>query len=223
MSFILDALRKSEAERRQQQTPGTVSATYAPKRKRAARWVPVVVGLLLLNLVVVGIALLRDTPGQATRTATAAAAPPPSSTPALPRGSVRPLAREVAMAEEAAARDVAPQPAARVEPGSASPPPGVADADSAKVALPGGERKGGRIEDSLPTFQQLVIAGTISLPPLRLDMHVYSPDPASRIVFINMGKYREGDRLEEGPTVEEITETGVILSDQGSRFFLDRE
>jgi hypothetical protein len=37
-----------------------------------------------------------------------------------------------------------------------------------------------------------------------------------------MSKYREGERLSEGPVVEEITSTGAILNQQGNRFTLER-
>ena len=66
-------------------------------------------------------------------------------------------------------------------------------------------------------------AGIVSIGDLRVDMHVYSGDPAKRFVFVNMKKYREGDRLAEGPSIEEITPEGIILSQQGKRFQLDRD
>jgi hypothetical protein len=37
-----------------------------------------------------------------------------------------------------------------------------------------------------------------------------------------MKKYREGDTLAEGPFVDEITSTGVILNHRGNRFTLER-
>jgi general secretion pathway protein B len=53
---------------------------------------------------------------------------------------------------------------------------------------------------------------------LRLDVHVFSEQPAERFVFVNMQKYREGERLQEGPQLDEITPDGVILSLGGQRF-----
>ena len=72
-------------------------------------------------------------------------------------------------------------------------------------------------------MNEAIVAGNLSVPPLHLDIHVYSPSPAERFVFINMAKYREGERLQEGPAVEEITESGVVMIHQGSRFLLSRE
>ena len=77
-------------------------------------------------------------------------------------------------------------------------------------------------ESSLPSFEQLLVAGVISSRPLHLDIHVFAPESAKRFVFINMSKYREGQQLDEGPVLETITETGVILTQNGQRFTLER-
>jgi general secretion pathway protein B len=76
---------------------------------------------------------------------------------------------------------------------------------------------------NLPTLTELTLAGTMSLAPLRIDMHVYSPQPAERFVFINMNKYREGESLREGPALTTITPDGVILDYQGRSFLVTRE
>jgi general secretion pathway protein B len=78
-------------------------------------------------------------------------------------------------------------------------------------------------QTSLPSLQQLKMSGQVSLPPLHVDIHVYAGQPSKRFIFINMTKYREGDNLSEGPVVERITATGVILSHQGNRFTLNGE
>ena len=58
---------------------------------------------------------------------------------------------------------------------------------------------------------------------LRLDVHVYADRPERRFVLINMNKYREGDQLAEGPSLEAITTTGVVLAHGGERFRMDRD
>jgi general secretion pathway protein B len=78
------------------------------------------------------------------------------------------------------------------------------------------------VRPALPTLEQLQAGGIISVAPLHLDIHVFHAEPAQRFVFINMKKYREGERLTEGPIVEEITNDGVVLNHRGSRFTLDR-
>ena len=71
----------------------------------------------------------------------------------------------------------------------------------------------------LPSRDEMLAKGA-PLPELRLDLHVYDPDPAKRFVFINMRKLREGESLPEGVRVEEITQSGATLSHQGNLFAL---
>ena len=73
------------------------------------------------------------------------------------------------------------------------------------------------------TLESLGGAAALNLPELRLDLHVYSDNKAQRFVFINSKKYAEGQALNEGPTVEQITDAGVILNYHGQSFLLTRQ
>ena len=57
-----------------------------------------------------------------------------------------------------------------------------------------------------------------SVPPIHLDVHVYADKPAERFVLVDLKRYHEGDRLQSGVQLEKITEEGMILSYQGTRF-----
>jgi general secretion pathway protein B len=59
MSFILDALRKSEHARQRQTGPGLAEAPVAPTKQRTNVWATAAIALLVVNLVAVGILLLR--------------------------------------------------------------------------------------------------------------------------------------------------------------------
>jgi len=107
MSFILDALRKSEHERQRQTGPALVeSATVVPKA-RTNRWATAAIALLVINLVALGVMLLmksRDEPATASATSPAGApAVAPSTSPA-------------AAASEPAAAPPAPPSAVPAEP-----------------------------------------------------------------------------------------------------------
>jgi general secretion pathway protein B len=78
------------------------------------------------------------------------------------------------------------------------------------------------VDQMLPTHDSLVASGT-SLPDMRLDIHVYSPNPRDRFVFVNMRKYVEGQTLSEGAVLERITADGAILNQHGTRFLLPRQ
>ncbi len=63
MSFILDALKKSETERQRADTPALYEMKAAPARRRVAVWLIVLAALLVINVVVLSVVLLRGTHG----------------------------------------------------------------------------------------------------------------------------------------------------------------
>ena len=76
MSFILDALRKSEHARQRQTGPGLAEVPVAAARPRTNAWAAVAVALLVVNLLAVGVYLLRR--------AGSSEAPAPTATTAVP-------------------------------------------------------------------------------------------------------------------------------------------
>ena len=68
-----------------------------------------------------------------------------------------------------------------------------------------------------------LLAQGVDVPPLKLELHAYSDTPAERFVFINGRKYKEGERLADGPEVVRIEPNGVVLSQHGQRFQLAPE
>ena len=83
MSFILDALKKSESERQRQSGPALFEVKIAPPRNRFATWGVVIAALLAVNFIVVGFVLWRGSPSRAAASAVAtpAAAPAPAPPP----------------------------------------------------------------------------------------------------------------------------------------------
>lgn len=59
MSFILDALRKSEHERQRTTGPGLAEVAVAPTKPRTNVWATAAIALLVVNLVAIGILMLR--------------------------------------------------------------------------------------------------------------------------------------------------------------------
>ena len=72
---------------------------------------------------------------------------------------------------------------------------------------------------AVPSRDEVLAQGT-SIPELRLDLHVYDPDPAKRFVFINMRKLREGESMPDGVRLDEINQKGARLSYRGTQFTL---
>ncbi|MGC1458658.1 MAG: hypothetical protein WA825_10300, partial [Steroidobacteraceae bacterium] len=87
MSFILDALKKSESERQRADAPALYEMKMAPPRRGVAVWLIVLAGLLVINVIVLSVVLLRGTHGTAQRDAGTIAAPlpapPAASAPAV--------------------------------------------------------------------------------------------------------------------------------------------
>ena len=248
MSFILDALRKSEHDRQRTAGPALAEVPVAPARPRTNLWAPIAVALLVVNVAVIGVLLLRKSndvaaPVAAAPPAAASAAPvalPPVARPApapVPGG----LGAQNPLADEAGGEQPGVDPellagAAAVPEG----PPAVTSAsrgrgsvvyeslpDSAVVGgppapapMPAARPTPEPGSSSMPSADELAGAG---VPALNLDLHVYTSNPAERMVFINSHKYREGDTLAEGPVVQQITPRGVVLEYGGRSYLLAQQ
>ncbi len=73
-----------------------------------------------------------------------------------------------------------------------------------------------------PWLSSLPASFRSSLPPLVVNIHVYSPDQSQRILYINNRPVQQGERIEGGVVVEEIVHDGVVLQYRGQRFRLPR-
>jgi len=201
MSFILDALKKSETER-QQQTGAEFSAVPSGSGdSQSFKWLWFLALLLLVNVVVlVGILMRPD--GVADEQATIGGTPPQQAQTTEPSFEERVATAKQNQPEltNAPAAEQQPQP----EPAAPRP---VTRSPAARVL----------------TIDEVRLNGTLQLTDLHLDIHVYSDDPGERFVFINMAKHREQSKLEEGPVVVEIRPDGVVLEHQGTTFLLPRE
>ncbi|MGH8260436.1 MAG: general secretion pathway protein GspB [Steroidobacteraceae bacterium] len=244
MSFILDALKKSESERQCQSGPALFEVKVAPPRHRFAIWAIGLGGLLAINLVVVGWMLWRGGSTHAAAASAAVVAPTPASrTAALASaaGAEAP-STSAATAAPTAVRATAPlataPPAVAQNAGAthAAGAPGAAgvSADDLAPAVEPAHAAGpehsaqppsGVVRETasgLPSYQQAVAEPGANIPDLQLNLHVYSPQADQRFVFLNMMRVREGDTLPKGVHVDQITPDGVILSYHGKQFVLLR-
>jgi general secretion pathway protein B len=196
MSFILDALKKSETERQQQGSAEFSSVPTSSKKPNPARWLWLLAALLGINFAVLIGVLMRSEP-----TSTEAVAEQPTQISNVGETTEAPAPDEAASFE----KQIAVAIEEHEEPEEPEPPP---QPTSRTI---------------MPTIDQLRLDGSLQLAELHLDIHVYSEDPAGRFVFINMVKHREKSRIAEGPIVNEITADGVILRYQGRNFLLPRQ
>jgi general secretion pathway protein B len=248
MSFILDALKKSENERQRQVGPSLADVQVGQRRINKPWWAVAVGALLVVNLGVLIVVLMRDgdarsnTPQAAAENSTADTSatdaragtqvPLPASASRMPRGnptlnaptgSARSLADEAGSGEAGVVLDSDPQlsAAANVPEGPPLVRPINAPAVAPAMIQPQAQAQTAS-EEMLPTQMDLAAGGTV-LPEMHLDIHVYSARPTDRFVFVNMQKYTEGQALKEGPTLERITTEGAVLNHRGMRFLLPRQ
>ena len=234
MSFILDALRKSEHERQRSAVPGLSHVPLATPRRELPGWVLLVIGVLAAAVLVLGGAWW-----QSQRSLTAPVASPPAAVTA-PAASTPPTAAApapvspptIATPPPAAAPTTvaiaAPpvqQPAVVVATASSPPDSESAALDERTQSLASAAIVPKRAPPTGPTLPSAAAlqAQGINVPPLKLELHAYSDKPAERFVFINGRKYKEGERLTEGPEVVQIEPNGVVLREQGQRFQLAPE
>ena len=212
MSFILDALRKSETERQQQSSAEFAGVPTSSGNPRVPLWLFVLGILLAINLAVLLGFFLRPDVTQSTLTS------PPiddSRTAVVEKPS---FADQVAEARQDAPSQPRPAlpPPGNTEP-AASTTTAAVSRNPARATIPPARSV------TIPTMFEVRTNGTIEIPDLHLDIHVYSDIPEDRFVFINMSKQREGSQLAEGPIIEEITPEGVILEYRGTSFLLPRD
>ncbi len=275
MSFILDALRKSEHDRQRQTGPGLAEVPVAPAKPKSNVWATAAIALLIVNLIGVGILLLRrashespaaEAPATAAPSTAApiATTPPAAATTPAPQASVtrtlpqpvlqpsappssargrNPLESEISggpqdidagMAANAASVPAGPPAVTRTPayggPGSGTvhyePIPEAAAARAIAAEMQSqpqtrAQAQAQAAQQALPTADEMT--ANAGMPALHLDLHVYSTRPQERFIFVNSHKYGEGATLQEGPTVEQITQHGAVLNYRGNRFLLTRD
>ena len=238
MSFILDALKKSETDRQRQFAPALFEVKVAAPRRRFPLWGIGLAVLLGINILFLLWFVLRQPGPAAPETASSGAAGTPSSAAApsgmvtvpatstyIPQG-VAPTVGTGTNNSDAGALAPSHAPPLAEEPmlsgQEPSVPPDYDARDYAPALTPAQANAvaAARREVSVPSRDEVLAQGT-QLPDLRLDLHVYDSDPVKRFVFINMRKLREGESLPEGVRLDAITPTGARLSFRGQQFTLE--
>lgn len=225
MSFILDALKKSDSERQRQAGPALFEVRHAAPRNGLPMWAIVLGILLLVNIFALGWFVSRSR-APAASTAVVAPTPPASARPA----PAPPPKAPAATAPSASTAVLPPQ-------HSLPPAPAAEEAENPadyEEALPEGSAEAqrppatgadaaARESDFAPTVDKLPAAISNQLPQLHLDMLVYATRAADRFVLVNMQRLREGESTRDGARVEAITASGVVMSYRGTRFLLERD
>ena len=252
MSYILDALRKAEAERQRGAVPGLHDqagaaglAAVSDASQRRGRRLPLIIGLLVVAVALVGVLMLNRGlwPGAAVPPAqererqagtaqapagaqtvqspapaagvTVAQAPVPPVTTPAPATVPSPLPAPVPAPAAAPARLAAP--AAVPLPTPQAPAPAAPQPAPAgnAIATPPPVAPA---PQPLPRLADLPEAQRRELPALVVSGAVQSPDPASRMLILDGQVLREGDAPAPGLLLERIGPRAAVFSRGGVRF-----
>ena len=204
MSYILDALNKSEQEKTETKTPGLNTVHQRVERPASGtphRW-QIIFGVIL-TLNVAALAAWYFTSGDSAETEMTVQPPPRSSLPAIventPAAS-RSQSQSVERQGPQSPTVVRPEPARNTR--------------QVQQAMP--------IQRASATVPRTVtVDARTRLAAIRFSSHIFAADQALRMVVVDGQRMKEGDTLSGGIRLEQITEDGVIFQHNGTRYPID--
>ncbi len=232
MSYILDALRRADAERERGEVPGLQSQQHAmlddddvAPRSRPLVWV--VVALAVALAAAVAWNFLGGEPPRSAVSAVSASLPPPVATmpvaPALPT-ALPPAAAPVAAIPSSPAVATAPtmavesrKPAVRKV---AAAPPTTAPASGPTPGTTAANTVRAAADGRIIPFAELPDAIRRDLPKLAFGGSSYSGSASSRMVILNGQVFHEGDTVAPGLTLRQIKPKAAVLGFRDVRFEL---
>lgn len=224
MSYILEALKKLERERQKKRMPDPLilQGDAGPSKKRRLLWPFIIAGLILLNGIFVFWLLWVDPrieivkiPPHKTRVVMEKATPAPQMT--VEKKMEQPVAEVMKELPKHAPTPV------KIKPDSS--PPKTPTAQSlppvqTKIEAVPKTMKPIPPNGKIPSMRELPDDLRASIPEIKMTVHSYNEKTQSRFVVINNNMFREGQSIRGDLKVDQITQSGVILSHQGHRFFL---
>jgi hypothetical protein len=207
MSYILDALKKSDRERPRDGAALPLHEVPAFRvRPRGARRGGIVAAVVLLALTagVAGAWIARSV-GEARQQAIGTTAA--MVIPVVPAAAEVGAQADASLKADSAARDSAVM--------SQPPVDNVAIAATGESALSSSAPGASVTREGLLELWQLTEAEQRYLQGLDVSFHVHSNDPAQRAVIINGLRAKEGQSLGEDLRLAEIVPDGIVLEFQG--------
>ncbi len=211
MSYILDALRRADAERERGGVPGLHTQTMAepgdeaeaaPRARGLKPWHWLAIGLAGGLAVAIAWSWRGEEPPPPV--AVLPPAPPPPALPAAP-AAIAPIA--VTEAPPASPVAIAPMRAAPPPPAAAARPAAPAPASAATPTIP-----------RIASLAELPPELRSGLPALAFGGSIYSGTPANRLLIVNGQLMHEGESLVPGVTLEQIKPKAAVLVIRGQRF-----
>lgn len=207
MSYILDALRKSDRER----SLGSIRKLETPERTVGA---PVSIAVVVLVTVLLMLVMMLAAGGWFYRDALQALLVADSPRPGFESRSPLTLGQPESdmVVDSTVVLDPEPVPEPTLRPETRLEPA----PEAAGVQAPVGE-----VRQDEPVDRARLPAGVLaSLPPLKISVLSYSEQDERRFAMIDERIYREGDPLPGGLRVERILRDRILLSGPSGRFHI---
>lgn len=271
MSYILDALRKSEQERQRGKVPDFSSSpeniATAPAKRNL--WPIIAVAALVVNLALAGYFFMGNSESHNNSNSPAQIAPPqtqqspaqqpvpsesqsapqaapqttpqktaevrstaaPKTTASLPSQSrpapVKPIPAPVQAPKPAVTKVAEPEPII-IKPRNqtasqdvASSAPAKSEPQHAVATQPETDSNYMPNVGYLPQLEELSANQRQNIPDMTFSSHMYSSLPKYRSIIINGKRLKEGQFFNSELQVREITESGVIMSQENTLFQVD--
>jgi len=239
MSYILDALKKSEQERGHGNVPGvqTVhSSSLNYRSDKKALWPYLLIAAIILNLLAILYFIMdRDKPTIANAEKNARPAqtpaeilpavvsPPTISTrerqtkPSIPAENTQDYTAQSATADSRETENI-PVEGVVTQPMDSSSIVSDPDRQQTETSNTKATAKADREKVTPIEFYDLPEAISKQLPAIIISAHVYSTNPLQRSIVINDKFVEEGEYVIDDLVLKEITADGAIFDYQGTRF-----
>jgi general secretion pathway protein B len=232
MSYILDALRKADAERERGNVPGIhaqpmfAGAPQSAQRAASRPWFFALAAAALVLLVIIAALMWKMSAGSAgtgpTTSSGSVAAPGNVSVPPV---SAPPIATAAVPATPRPPQEAAPAPRklAKTSPPTAALVASATGTMPAKAALPtlppAPPASAG--EPRVYTYAELPDDIRRQVPAMTVGGSVYSPVPANRFIFVNGQVLHEGDVVAPGVVLLQIRSKAAVLTVGGYRYLMN--
>jgi general secretion pathway protein B len=238
MSYILDALRRADAERGRAGVPGLHTQPVLPvsgddgrrKQVQPVVWMGLGAAVVVAGAVAWSV-MARHQPEQTAALTVPLPAPTPPIGAAPAQAAVeraRPVPSAEAPAPTTAALPVPAAPPAEAAPAPMPRAPAVSRAESTKATTPAGRSAAPRVraaqdetarparaqaapQERVYALHELPESVRRAMPPLDIGGSIYSATPASRFLIINGQIYHEGDAVAPELMLEEIRLKAAVL------------
>jgi general secretion pathway protein B len=210
MSYILEALKKAQAERQLGSTPGLHAVPPVAAQQQGRNLAPLLLGVGGLALAAAAGAYFYLRAGDAVRVQPAPQAV--AARNAQPAPAQQPAPVSTAAPQPAAVAAPVPVPVAAPVSARAGPTPATIPSP-VRAPAPAADA-----DASLPTPRELPDGVRAGLPQPALGGYIYSDNPADRLLLVDKNLRHEGEEVAPGLVLDKINAHYAVMNYRGTRY-----